>query len=424
MAQQLDIQQESGKLVIRYGRRSFGGYFMIIWGLFWSAGTVVSLLSSGEYLLFPFALIGLAVLYYGLLLTFNKITITIDRSTMSKKQAPLPWPLDKDKEIPSRSVKQLYVDKSNVKVNDQPTYNLMVILDTGAEVKLLGSQIELKLVQDLEQTIETFMDITNDASLDLSSGGRTPQELEKAYAAIKTMQEGAASRSWMPEFVKDQLNKQEELLRHEMAAAGQAVDGSPASPTPLPTRGPASSPLDADRDLTLRSAPGTPRALPVPDHDFDFPLYLQPEGTRLTYIGKPCRLGRTAQIDWTDDHATTARQLELIPDDGSETLYIYTQLERERWAYFEERRLDDNEVEALGFTGTDHPLRFNNGDERYYPRDRQEGTRFTGRNGRQVEQFVYFTTSSSAQFRSLRPDGLPWEVYVMEPVDAGSFEEA
>lgn len=427
----LDIQQKSGKLIIRYARRSSVGYFLLAFGTIWSLGALLPAILSGEYFLLAFASIGLLMFYYGLMLTLNTLTLTVDRRSLVKTQAPLPWVLFRAQDIPSSAIQQLYVDRGNVEVNNQPTYDLKVILDTGEEVKLLGEQQELQLVQHLEKTIEAFLDITNDAALDLRREGRSSGEIQKMYEAVKRLRAGAEERIWMPDFVKSALSDQEAALRKALHVPGETQPASPAPPTSPRTGVPASAaPADAapsptalatDGDLSLPSAPGRPRPLPAPDHQLVFPLYRQAEGTRLTYNGTPYRIGRTVQTDWQDDDATTARQIELLPAAG-DPVHLYAQPERSRWAYYEERRLDDAEIDMLGFTRATPPHRLANGDERYYPRDRQEGTRFAGRGGRPISQYFYFTTSSSTQFRALLPKDGQWEVYVLEPVDGGNFE--
>jgi hypothetical protein len=45
-----------------------------------------------------------------------------------------------------------------------------------------------------------------------------------------------------------------------------------------------------------------------------------------------------------------------------------------------------------------------------------------GSTGQRVEQFIYFTTASSTQFRALKAEGRGWELYIMEVVDGGSFD--
>lgn len=419
MSKKLKIEQDSGRLSISYSWRTAALWFLILWCVFWDVGMVVALLSGAGFFLSLHLLAGIVVTYFTLTRLFNQTTITVDRSSLKMTHGPLPWPFTKSRDIPARALKQLYVDKSNVKQNNRNTYTLMAILDTGAEVKLVNAEPDLSLVKDLERTIEGYLDIKNDLSLDLSASGKSPKELAKALENITKARKAAEGRTWIPEFITEQIRNQEEVLRKEMAAPGRHNEAAPEGPS-LPRWEDVSL---EDEPIVVTTPIGQPRPLPQPDHNFDFPLFSKPEGTDLKVKDIPFRLGRTAQIDWLDDEDTTGRQLELQPQSGGDRRYFYAQLERERWNYYEERRLDDDEATALGFTGSTHPLRFNNGDERYYPRDLQRGTRFMGGAGHHVEQYIYFTTSSSTQFRALKPEGRSWEVYVMEPFDAGFFEE-
>ncbi len=420
MSKKLTIQQDSGRLTISYNWRTAAMWFLVLWCVIWDAGMIMALISGAGFFISIHLLAGIAVTYFTLTRFLNSTTITVDRSALKISHGPLPWPFAKSRDIPARSLKQLYVDKSNVKQNNKQTYTLMAILDTGAEVKLVNAEPDITIVQDLERTIEGYLDIKNDTSLDLSSSGKTPQELAAALESITKARKAAENRNWIPDFITDQIRNQEEILLKEMAATGRAAEGESAPAPDLPRWEDISL---EDDPIVISSPVGQPRPLPQMKHDFDFPLYKQPEGATIKVKNDTFRVGRTAQIDWMDDDRSTGRQIELQPQSGGERRYFYTQLERERWAYYEERRLDDDEVTALGFTGNDHPLRFNNGDERYYPRDLQEGSRFIGGAGHKVEQFIYFTTSSSTQFRALKPEGRSWEVYVMEPFDAGFFSE-
>lgn len=422
MANKLTIKQDSGRLSINYSWRTSAMWFLVLWCVVWDAGMLLAIVSGAGFFISLHLLAGIVVTYFTLTRFFNSTTITVDRSSLKITHGPMPWPFTKTRDIPANSLKQLYVDKSNVQQNKQPTYTLMALLDTGAEVKLVNAEPDISVVKDLERTIEGYLDIKNDNSLDLSSSGKTPKELANALEGITNARKAAEKRTWIPEFVKEQLRNQEEVLMQEMAATGKLNDPNPERPKDSSL--PRWEDIPPDNDpIVLGTAPGKPRPLPKPDHDFDFPLYLQPEGTDFKVQDEAFRLGRTAQIDWEDDHSTTARQLELQPRSGGDRRYFFSQLERERWNYYEERRLDDSEAEAIGFSGNDHPLRFNNGDERYYPRDLQEGIRYMSSRGQNVQQYIYFTTSSTTQFRALKPQGHRWEVYVMEPFDAGFFSE-
>ena len=417
MAKKFNIEQDSGRLKISYNWRTPAMWFMLLWCIIWDGGMVFALIAGAGWFLAIHLLAGFFVTWFTLTRFLNSTVITVDRREMRVDHGPIPWPFARKRQITSRSLKQLYVDKSAVQKNNQSTYSLMAILDSGQEVKLINSEPDLGRVQALERTIEGYLEIENDTSLDLSSRGRSADELDRLLKGAEEMQRALDNKKWVPAFIKEQAHNQLEALRSEMASTGRAEAQRPGSSAP------SSSPLGADQPIRVRTGTPPARALPQPGHDLHYPLFAQPDGTGLQLDGAPFRLSRSAQLDWTDDDKTTARQLELRPDDGGTPRYFYANPERDRWAYYEERRLDDNEVTSLGFDSSGHPLRFNNGDERYYPRDRQEGYRFAGGYGEAVEQYIYFTTSSSTQFRALKSENGGWEVYVMEPVDAGGFEE-
>jgi hypothetical protein len=317
----------------------------------------------------------------------------------------VPWPFSKDQNIPARSLVQLYVGKSSVSKNKQATYKLMAKLDTGVEVKLIDAETDKQLLLDLESTIETYLNITNDTSIDLAN--RTSFEGLDLQEMRKQMKKMEPLKKWLPKGI---LNKMEEAEAKMEAEVARRRSGSPTPPR------------EKDWDVSVNTGAHKPRPFPEPEHDFVFPFYRLQKGEPVKYLDKPYLMVRSAQIDWDDDHITQARQLEIVPVGTGDSLHFYAQVERNRWSYFEERRLDDGEVEALGFVGDNHPLRFENGSDRYYPRDGQRGTRFMGSTGQGVEQFIYFTTSSSTQFRALKAEVRGWEVYVKEVVDGGSFE--
>jgi hypothetical protein len=223
----------------------------------------------------------------------------------------------------------------------------------------------------------------------------------------------APIKKWLPQSIVTKMN--EAQLQIEAEAQRRKTG---------PVRSSSTKAGRDERDVAVNFPTGNPRPLPEPDHNYAYPLFRAARQERLSCRDRRYEIGRSAQLDFDDDHVTTGRQLELVPLDGQEELHVYAQIERERWSYFEERRLDDDEVAHLGFTGEVHPLRFDNGAERYYPRSEQTGTRYLGRDAQTIQQFIYFTTSSQAQFRSLKPEGRGWEMYVMEPVDVGFFEKA
>jgi hypothetical protein len=418
MANKLKIERESGNLSISYSWKTPGMWFLAFFSIIWDLFLVGFIVSGGGFFIIFHLLAGIFITLYTLTRFLNQTKITVDRNQMLINHGPIPWPFSKDNRIPARSLVQLYVSKSNVKVNDKPTYNLKAKLDTGVEVALIKTELDKQLLLDLERTIETYLDIKNDTSLDLSEhGGLENLDLEEMKAQLEQMKK---LKKWLP----GSIVKQMELAEEKILAGTGGRAASANGPSGSARTGTGDSGVSRkDDEFFKRSGASGPRPLPELDHDFVYPLYRAVAGSTFTYLEKPYRVGRSAQIDWEDEHINIGRQLEAVPEGAGDRTYFYAQNERERWAYFEERRLDDDEVISLGFTEEGHPLRFENGDERYYPRDEQRGNRFIGGAGDSVRQFIYFTTASGTQFRALKPARGSWEVYVMEVVDGSSFDE-
>ncbi|WP_026231908.1 hypothetical protein [Neolewinella persica] len=418
MANKLLIERESGNLSISYSWKTPGMWFLAFFSVIWDLFIVFFLMTGAGLFISLHLLAGIFITWYTITRFTNRTKITIDREKLLIDNGPIPWPFAKNQRIPARSLVQLFVSKSGVKVNDQPTFNLKAKLDTGVEVALIKTELDKQLLLDLERTIETYLDIKNDTSLDLSGKeGFENLDLEEMKAQLEQMQK---LKKWLPGSIVKQMELAEEKILQEANGRGGSASGSSRSSG---TSGGGSGSSAKDDGFFARKDLSGPRPLPTPTHNFVYPLYHAKEGDAFTYLGKTYRLGRSAQIDWEDKHITVGRQLEAIPGGGGDQTHFYAQNERERWAYFEERRLDDAEVEVLGFKNEVHPLRFDNGKERYYPRDEQRGKRFVGRVGEPVQQFIYFTTASGTQFRALKPEGRGWEVYVMEVVDGGSFDK-
>ncbi|WP_273445101.1 hypothetical protein [Neolewinella agarilytica] len=424
MANKLDISRDSGRLTISYSWRTSAMWFLLFFSVIWNLFIIGALVSGAGFFISIHLLVGIFIAWFTLSRFLNKTTIAVDRNKLLLEHGPIPWPFAKQQNIPARALVQLYVGKSSVKVNDQPTYNLMAKLDTGVEVKLIKAEQDRQLLQELETTIEAYLDIENDTSFDLSEGGFDKLDLEQMKASLEKMDK---LKKWMPAAMVSKMELMEEKMLAEVGRRtneeGSSAPTTSTAPASAPrSRSSAGSAQPRDNDF-FRSSPTGARPLPEPEHDFVFPMYRAAEGSKVRFLNESYTVGRSAQIDFQDDSIDFGRQFELRPNDGSKARYFYTQHERGRWSYFQERRLDDDEVAALDFTGNLHPSRFENGSDRYYPRDEQTGTRFMGQHGEAIRQFIYFTTASSTQFRALQPAGRGWEVYVMEVVDGGDFDE-
>ncbi len=424
MANKLDISRDSGRLIISYPWRTRAMWGLLFAAVFWNAIVLVFLFTGAGLFISIHLLVGIFLAWFTLTRFLNKTTITVDRSNLRMKHGPIPWPFTKEQNIPARALVQLYVGKSGVKINDQPTYNLMAKLDTGVEVKLIKTEQDRQILQELETTIEAYLNIDNDTSFDLSEGGFDKLDLEQMKASLEKMDK---LKKWMPAAMVSKMELMEEKMLAEVGRRtnkeGSSAPTTPTAPASAPSsRSSAGSAPPRDDDF-FRSSPTGARPLPEPEHDFVFAMYRAAEGSGVRFLSEGHTVGRSAQIDFDDDHIDFGRQFELRPGNGDKARYFYAQHERGRWNYFQERRLDDNEVAALEFTGTRHPSRFENGSDRYYPRDEQTGTRYMGSRGEAIQQFIYASTGDATQFRALQASGRGWEVYVMEVVDGGDFDE-
>ena len=412
MANKYDISVQSGSLRITHKWRTGVAWFFLFFTVFWNLIVLIALLSGAGIFVIFHLLAGIGVGWMTLAKFFNTTTIEANSRTLSIKHGPIPWMFRTDKEIEARSLVQLYVEKSSVKINNQPTYNLRAKTDQGKNVKLMGANQDRDLLLRIEHAIEAHLGIMDDPTLGYKDGAEERLNLEELAEHLEMLE---PIKNWLPKSMREGLEnaQRKAMARHE------ASGGSPFSP---PNPAPATSPEIPKTPPIYRPGDG-PRPLDAAANPATYPLYTADSGSEFTFAGRPYRVTRTAQTDFALG-AGSSRQLEVTPTGGGVSRYLYAEQERGRWAYYEERRLDNAEAEQLGFTnqGERYPLKLENGDDRYYPRNERRGRRFVGTRSDDVRQFVYTTTGASTQFRALQPVGGPWEVFVQEVVDAGSFE--
>lgn len=418
MAKELTITNDNDTLNISYRWWSKAYYFIIFFAVIWNAIILVFVATGAGWFISLHALVGLMLIWFLFTRLRNKTTISVNQRALSINHGPISWPFTKDKEIPAQSLVQLFVDKSNVRVNNQPTYNLVAKLDSGATVKLLRTETDMDKLRQLESAIEAHLGIINDESFDLSilKTGVSTMRLEDLEETLEKLE---PILSYLPKGMKDKVDGFRQEARRRAA-------GSPEPELSKPARNLGDG-WKADKEVTIEVPRynGGAKPLPPPTHNFNFPLYFQSPGSLFLWNDEAFKVVRTAQIDFEDDNITTGIQMEVAPLAGGSARYLYCQYERERWSYFEERQLDELELNKLGFgmSVTDYPMRLDNGGDRYYPRDQQKGTRYSGGNEEEVRQFIYFSTASSTQFRGLEPIGRSWEVFVIDVVDSSSFEK-
>lgn len=394
MAKQITTERTPAGLRIIYSWKSAARWFLLFFALLWN-GMVFFFFTVGAGWFIVFHLLaGLAILYYTLCLFVNRSTIEIGQGRLRVGAGPLPN-LASRTDLAVRSIQQLYLQRTGEQKSGNkttPLYSLVARLDTGAEKKLVNSIANPDVVRELESTIEDFLGIQDEAVA-------LPDEPFAGYRQVRDM---------LPDKWGRHLDRMEAQHRERVDAERNAGKPGYKSKAPLP------------RPRQEQHLP----AAPLPQHDSpgDFPLYRAESGAEFLLQGRPATVGRSAQLDWDDARIPHGRQIEVRTADG-ETTYFYAALEHERWSYHEERRLGQDELRRLGFTATAaHPSSLSNGGDRYYPHERQHGHRFAaGAPPREVEQYVYFTTRASTEFRALRPLGGDWEVYVMEPVSGSRY---
>lgn len=405
MSKKLTIERSSGALNITYSWANASRWFLAFFSIVWNTFILFFLAVGAGWFIIIHLLVGIMIGWYTLTLFLNKSTLQANSRALTIEHGPVPW-FSKNRTIPARAVKQLYVEVGPVRQNNQATYQLMALLDTDVKVKLIGAEGDKNRLQQVEAAVERYLNIADDPSLNLDNRSMDGLNLDEVRANLEQLQK---IKKWLPSSIVTKMQEAEQKIANESArrtgagGSSSGVDDWEVSPT---------------QDFIK------PRPLPAPEHDLTYPFYLSGTGDTVLLDGDPVKLGRTAQLDWDDDDHSISRQLEVSSLEDGGKRYFYATLDRGRWMYYEERRLDDSEVSKLGFSEDHHPLRFENGSERYYPRDEKSGRRFLRGRGQPVRQFVYFTSSSAAQFRALKSGSQPWEVYIEEPIDSASFEAA
>lgn len=428
MANTLEIRKEHNELHVSYRWWTPKAIFLTVFAVIWNAIILFFLTVGAGFFIGIHLLVGLFLAWFVLTRFLNKTELVVNQKELTVKHGPVPWPFVKDRQIEARSLVQLYVEKSSVKVNNRNTFNLTARLDSGAKVTLLGMEEDRQKLLDLEHAIEAYLQIENEEMLNLHS--ETPYDRLDLAELQEKIKQFEPIKEWLPAGMQRKIEEtQQKVLQRVAAREGHQSPGRHGDE--LPSTVPPSIVKTKERpNLELPKSPSRPgwgeaKPIPPPTNAFNFPLYRAEPGTTFSWAGQAHKIVATRQIDFTSGHTQTGRRLEVRAEHGGATRYLYAQDEGDRWMYYEERQLDELELNKLGFglSVTNYPMQLRNGEDRYYPRDEQIGTRYTDSRTEAVRQFIYFTTASGTQFRGIEPANRGWEVYVMEVVDAGTFEE-
>lgn len=198
----VQITQNPGSLEL--SRRSKGpmGYFFIFFGGIWllfTASLLASVISggssgaidwSGLLLSIPLLLLGLFLLYFGIISAFNRSVIRIENGRLARENKPLPW-------FGSRSygtfdVNQVYIQtgmRENSFGRTTQFYDLMMDLKGGKSARLLSGISSFDDAKRLEKTIEDILHIC-DREVDKEC---TESQSQRVMDSIETIGSDATS---------------------------------------------------------------------------------------------------------------------------------------------------------------------------------------------------------------------------------------
>ncbi|WP_116125047.1 DUF2267 domain-containing protein [Lewinella sp. IMCC34183] len=376
-ANRLYLERTAGKLSIAYRWRSRVAYFLIPFCLFWDGIALLFLFSGAGLMISLHLLTGALLTYYTICLLLNRTRITVDARAVSVEHGPVPW-FTRGRHLDSGSVEQLFVEQfGQYKSGNRVTllYRVVARLQGEKDIVLLSGLDDPQLADEVERGIEEFLQIDDRPVANALPQLELPEPL----------------RRWLGKRLPPEV-------RQRMAAE--------------PDRG-----LPSE-DREIAGSAHAPEHVHAPHPTYSFALCHARVGERFLVADKSAELRAARVIDWTDGQEDTARTLRVVGRDGSEEWHFYACQVRGRWQYFEERELDGEEREVLGFTGSEPAGSFRNGDDRYYAHPPQRGQR----DGVPVNQWIYTSSGATTRFRCLRGPGDRWEVYVQEPFDSGYFE--
>lgn len=149
-------REEPLRLVLLW--RGWSIVFLLFFAVFWNgaiafmlAGIVATdgLLAALPMVAIPHVWIGAFLGYYVLASLLNTTELTLDDERLVVRHGPMPWFGNRD--IPVPEIDQLYVERSGVRVNKQPRWNLCAMGTDGVGrpvVRLLTTEAEGRWLED------------------------------------------------------------------------------------------------------------------------------------------------------------------------------------------------------------------------------------------------------------------------------------
>ena len=161
-------EAQDGPLHLRARWLNASVLFMLIFAVGWigtlSIGAIQSvrdgdLMGLATLAVLPHSWIGVGLAYYVLASLLNTTEIRLQNDRLLVRHGPMPWWGQRDLDV--TQVDQLYVQKSSVKVNKQPRWNLIYLDKDGIAHTLLRLLTSPEEGRWLEYVIETALAIEN-----------------------------------------------------------------------------------------------------------------------------------------------------------------------------------------------------------------------------------------------------------------------
>lgn len=378
----LEISRHANQLAIIYRWRQPMAYALLFFSIIWNGAVLLFLFSGAGWFVIGHLLAGIGIGYYGLAVLLNRTQIQLNRQHLTVRHGPLPT-FRRNREFRSSEVSQLHLKRSgSMKSGNRTTllYALRLRTTAGRDYLLVGGISDKLLGERIENEIEEYLAI----------------EDQPTEAGFVLPDLGMLEKFISPE------------MRREMENAGREAHEKTLTPS----------------GSSLREVAEEKAETVHADHlAYDFALCHAEVGSRFTIKDRPYRLAGSRSIRWTDQRdPAQSRIIQAAPEAGDRPRQVYAVADGNQWAYYEERPLDPEECELLGFTGLDAPLSLRNGEDRYHLLSHRKGNISGGGKETAVDQYLYYTSRSSARFRALKSSVGRWQVAIQEPLDSTFIE--
>lgn len=376
------IENKNGELVISWKRSVFIAIILLFMGIIWSFLSLIFVQLDDAIALYIIPVVSLLILYCGLVMAINRAKIRASTHFIKVEHGPLPWPGSKT--IKVADVDQLFViQEGKQKVNEKVTLLYSVkakMRDASEKPLLLAGMIESReRALEMEALLERHLHI-EDVAIKLPDDPFIAK-LKERFPAFENVQLPGPINDGKPGALELDLPNLNEQGGGDFSKSPE-VNGV----------GPRLLEGFAEQDVFARQL-----------------------GATVELTGARCTIASHLQYDWSDGRSDVAFQLNGA---DAQTTEIYAeQIDGHKYLYYEERLLEEEEHEQLGFVaGEEPPNIVKNGDDKYYRRNEVNGLRFLdhGRSVNHVQQWIYFTTITHDRFRVVQARDGKLRVYIQE----------